>query len=200
MSDLPTSVEGLTLSEYRIGRLKKISPIEKRQQSIGAELLLNHAVKSVFAEIKPPLEICADSLGKLYFKSIPLKFSLSHSGDMAVCAISDENVGIDVEVGIEYKEKIAERFFSAAEIQGLEISADKDTEFGRIWTAKESTLKYLGCGLSRDISSVALINENTVMLSPENTTLKVIYKNLSGAHISVCTAEEKVQSFEHAKI
>ena len=119
---------------------------------------------------------------------------------MAVCAISDVNVGIDVEVGLEYKEKIAERFFNAAEIQQLGIAADKDAEFGRIWTAKESTLKYLGCGLSRDLSSVALINENTVMLSPENTMLKIIYKNLSGAHISVCTAEENVQSFEYIKI
>ena len=200
VSDLPTSVEGLTLSEYRLNKLKKISLDEKRKQSIGAELLLNHALKSVFPELKAPHEIYADDLGKIYFKSLPLKFSLSHSGNIAVCAISDENVGIDVEAEIKYKAKISERFFSAGEIQRLRVACDKDAEFGRIWTAKESALKYLGLGLSRDLSSVELINEDTIRLSPENTSLKVMYKDLSGVHISVCTAGEIVQCLEQVKL
>lgn len=84
-------------------------------------------------------------------------FSLSHAGrHIAVVLAVAENeseqprVGIDVEIPHERisKEKLAGRFFSSNEKARLEKCGYSDAEFLRIWTRKESYLKFVGTGLS----------------------------------------------------
>ena len=43
------------------------------------------------------LTLCRTSEGKPYFAEETVEFSLSHSGEWAVCALSDSAVGVDVE-------------------------------------------------------------------------------------------------------
>ena len=81
VSALPTEAGALPLSAYRLSRLRKLIPPEKRRQSIGAELLLIRALQDLRGDVALPLEIEADELGKPYLKGDALYFSLSHSGD-----------------------------------------------------------------------------------------------------------------------
>jgi 4'-phosphopantetheinyl transferase len=86
-------------------------------------------------------------------------FSLSHSGDVAVLAVSDlREVGIDVEVrrpraGLE---RLASRVLSDAELRHWEATppAQRLESFLRAWTAKEAYLKALGLGLVRPLRDV----------------------------------------------
>lgn len=95
--------------------------------------------------------------GKPYLKDYPeVYFSLSHSGDYAVLAIADSEVGIDVQEFRGYSEKIAKRFYHKEEVQRLDVIADerqKEELFYKIWSGKEAFIKYTGKGMSQDLRS-----------------------------------------------
>jgi 4'-phosphopantetheinyl transferase len=83
----------------------------------------------------------------------PLHFSVSHSGSLALLAISaDGPVGVDVERERDLPNALplAERFFSPAERR--EVRAERPAERSRLflslWTAKEAVLKARGDGLA----------------------------------------------------
>ncbi len=81
-----------------------------------------------------------------------LRFNLSHSGDIAVLAVTDTcEVGVDVEyVKKELKAlDIARRYFSPKESAALESVSltDQQLAFFQGWTRKEALLKALGVGL-----------------------------------------------------
>lgn len=88
----------------------------------------------------------------------PLHFNLSHSGRIALIAVTRHApVGVDVE-----REKplpdwraVASRFFSPAERAQLEAldAADRQRGFYRCWTRKEALIKATGEGLSADLAS-----------------------------------------------
>lgn len=82
-----------------------------------------------------------------------LTFNLSHSGEFALVAVGREReVGVDVEkVRPEIDlERIARRYFSPAEVEGLFIlpTSLQLAAFYRCWTRKEAYIKARGGGLS----------------------------------------------------
>ena len=86
-----------------------------------------------------------------------LAFNLSHSGDVALLAVSRlAAVGIDVELAREVGEarSIARQFFSPAEQAALtREKGDQSAAFLRCWTRKEAIVKALGGGLSIGLAS-----------------------------------------------
>lgn len=84
----------------------------------------------------------------------PLRFNLSHSHELAVCAVTlGREVGVDVEwverAGLEL-ERLAAAFFSPTEravLAGLPES-DRAVAFFDCWTRKEAYLKARGEGLA----------------------------------------------------
>ena len=97
-----------TLSDYRLERLKKTAQSEAKAQSLAAELLLIHAVRSVYPEAELPLKITVGEFGKPELRGIELEFSLSHSADMVLCAISSKCVGADIQLRAAYNAALAE--------------------------------------------------------------------------------------------
>lgn len=78
-----------------------------------------------------------------------LYFNLSHSHEVAVCAVSNSPVGCDVEKIDKAREKIATHFFTPQEMMHLNQfnGEKKDEEFYRLWTMKESYIKMTGEGM-----------------------------------------------------
>lgn len=92
-----------------------------------------------------------DSMGKPFIANYPqIKFNKSHSGNMVGIAISDRNIGIDIE---KYDKcdftLLAERFFSQNEYNEYLTSSDKLDTFFNIWSKKESFLKQTGQGITK---------------------------------------------------
>ncbi len=117
-------------------------------------------ILGAYLDIEPKqLQFSYGERGKPYLKGEQLHFNLSHSGDLALYAITKNlPVGIDVE---EFKatkpvEKIAQRFFSPREqdiIKSLPPQEQKQAFF-RAWTRKEAYLKATGEGLGGGLEEV----------------------------------------------
>jgi 4'-phosphopantetheinyl transferase len=91
-----------------------------------------------------------------------LHFNLSHSGDLALCAVSDREVGVDCERlrCHEDIERVARQFFSSDETHALKRRSgiDQTRFFFRTWVRKEAYVKATGEGLACDTTSFTVEN------------------------------------------
>lgn len=100
-----------------------------------------------------PLTYTYGVQGKPAIVNFPRQFNLSHSGEYVICAVSDGEVGSDIQKWIPYKERTAERFFAPEEwkmLQKLPLSQQKEM-FYTLWTRKEAYGKYTGQGIGKAI-------------------------------------------------
>lgn len=104
------------------------------------------------------LTFTADSYGKPALGDHDLEFNLTHSGDLALVAVTrGRKVGVDVErirAGIS-SFVIARQYFSKAEVAELEtLPIDgRQTAFFTCWTRKEAYIKAQGLGLTLPLES-----------------------------------------------
>lgn len=82
-----------------------------------------------------------------------LYFNISHSDDFVVVAVSDKEIGCDIQEIRAYNPKVAVRHYCENETRLIENSDDKDGAFIRLWALKESILKFTGKGISGGLSS-----------------------------------------------
>ena len=80
-------------------------------------------------------------------------FNISHSGDYVALALSDKEVGCDIQEIRPYNPKVAKRNYSKNETDFIEKSHNKDESFIRLWALKESVLKFTGMGISGGLSN-----------------------------------------------
>jgi len=106
-----------------------------------------------------------------------LEFNLSHSGDMAILAVTrGPAVGVDLEriLHVPELQPIAARFFSAHEIAALNAVPPETRDFAFYcgWTRKEAFLKGLGNGLAHPLDSfdVSLAERSPRILSIRDGT------------------------------
>lgn len=98
--------------------------------------------------------------GKPSLKSQPLHFSLSHSRDLGVVALSRcRPIGVDVEFMDLSRDflRFAKNFFSAAEqadLLGRQLSAGA-AKFYALWTAKEAAIKAADADLATGLREMA---------------------------------------------
>ena len=92
-------------------------------------------------------------------------FNYSHSGDVVMFAISDCEVGCDVQKIGEVRLGAARRAFSEEELKELEGERDPEkrkTLFFRLWTMKESVVKMTGAGFAGGTKSFSAADYNAV--------------------------------------
>ena len=142
-----------TLSEYRRARLASVKPDALRRQGIGAELLLNHAVRSRWKNFPLPLDIVTLEHGKPALRGGEVFIGLSHSGAYAAAAVCDEDFGLDIQRNMQPNPALAQRFFTSAEQEYIARADDAGRAFTEIWCIKESYIKALGTGLATPLSS-----------------------------------------------
>ena len=135
-----------------------------RRLSLGAGLLLNRALQDAGYTTA---EIAVNEYGKPWFPALPdFHFSLSHSGERVLCAVSALPVGCDIEKLGRDTASLARRFFHPKERDWLFSLPEEEqgAAFFRIWTGKESFIKAIGLGLSQPLDSFAVIPGEPVAL------------------------------------
>ena len=103
------------------------------------------------------IEIKRTENGKPYTEE-NVFFSLSHTENFIVCAVSDFEIGIDAEKMrcVEKREKIAKRFLNTEKILS-------DKEFLELWTKHESKVKFYGKKFFNSLEDEK-INTHTFMI------------------------------------
>ena len=117
--------------------------------------LLEQSIRENWPETeKEPFHYIAAPGGKPRLEGHPeIYFNISHCAACVACALGDAPVGIDVENRFPWKESLAARICHPLERERLRKLEPEEQEqwLNRIWSRKESYLKYLGTGIRRDL-------------------------------------------------
>jgi len=112
-----------------------------------------------------PLSEIGFILGKnkkpeLRSESNKIRFNVSHSGDLVLIAISDTDVGVDIEQCVptfNYSE-VLKHSFSKQEIDYIEHATDSRELFFKLWTRKEALTKASSKGLDDDLRNIPCLD------------------------------------------
>lgn len=106
-------------------------------------------------------EIARLPSGKPVAKSGEICFSVSHSGDMWLCAVHTGPVGVDIEmVKPRNFSAIAGRLFS---VQEQQYAGHDPHRFYEIWCAKEAWVKLEGTGIARGFSGICTARDGNAL-------------------------------------
>ncbi|NMB34027.1 MAG: 4'-phosphopantetheinyl transferase superfamily protein [Clostridium sp.] len=185
------------LPRDKVDRIKRFRRIEDSMRTLAADLLIRTAACIRFNTQNRFLKFQKGCKGKPYLlNNKDFHFNLSHSGDFAVCAISNKTIGIDIEKVQDMDFSIAKRFFSQSETQDL-FSKDGEARkqyFFDLWTLKESYIKADGRGMFLPLNSFSFgIKDNIITFKTENKLRDCFFKIYTIADqykISVCTLED----------
>ena len=166
-------------AEYRCQTDAVKSRIDKKnekgkEESLSALCLLRRAIKKVFGGTDYTVKY--NENGKPFTDKCFV--SLSHSGGFVACALSDKNIGLDIEVLKNIKRRDVYIFFTDREKNYVnENPRLLSQRFLEIWTKKEAAVKFYSSRLCNcaDIDTFNL---------PK--TLSVLTKWQDNLVISVC--------------
>ena len=148
---------------YRFEKDKKLSA--------GAYLLLKKLLSD--ANIKSPV-FKTGKYGKAYISNFEnIYFNLSHSSKIVLCAISDKEVGVDVEyIDPAIDLNIAKNYFYNTEYENIMNAKNRPDEFFKYWVLKESYMKYTGLGMNLKLDRFEIIIEDEIKLKNDKDNLK----------------------------
>ena len=125
------------------------------------EILAKTVIKKTFGIDIAKQKFAYLEYGKPYLPNYPdVHFNISHSGEYVACAVSDKPVGVDIQKIGECNSDVAERVCNEKELEQIENSSDKASEFTKLWTQKEAVLKMYGTGIASGDIKNCLNNHN----------------------------------------
>ena len=89
-------------------------------------------------------KIIKNEAGKPYYENGPF-FNISHSGKYVIMAVSNKEVGVDIEENVEKDMTMLIKIFNEAEAKMIKEHAD----FYYLWCAKESLIKCMGSSINK---------------------------------------------------
>ena len=123
--------------------------IQNGDQHGTAELLLNRSLEQC-TDVQTPARYHRNEHGKPYLMETPeIYVNWSHSMDYVICAISDQEVGIDLQkMDREPKENLIRKALTEEEQEFYRSvpKPERQKLFYQYWSVKESFLKALGTG------------------------------------------------------
>lgn len=171
--------------------------------SMTAGMLLQEVACRVCNIVPDKLETDKGEQGKPYIRGADgFYYNISHSGEYVVLAYGGQELGIDIEHIRDKDIAVAKRCFTEEEyayIAGENLDAvgcpaieNQDERFFRVWTMKESYLKYTGEGISVPLNS---FNVKPHELTVENTGLSFDIHRFRDYLITVCARDVSVVEY-----
>lgn len=153
-------------------------PTRQENGSLAVRKLLRHAVLLTYGISAPEIEKTEN--GKPWFPTLPqLHFSLSHTQEYVLCALSDVPVGCDIE---NNRRKVSPRL-SARVCHPEELAA---FPFFSLWTLKESLIKLTDSRL-RDLKTMVFEHRGNDIFSPSFDVYGMLYHTVPGHTVAVCS-------------
>lgn len=146
--------DDIYISPVRKEKIQKLKTERARRLSLAAEAAYNEVSMSLTGEIIPyQYNEKGKPINDRFF------FSLSHSGEYAVCVSANTPVGVDIQKINKANTEIAKRFFSDDEFEYVKKGHNKDECFFEIWTKKEAFVKAFGQGINSDFSKFSVLKD-----------------------------------------
>lgn len=125
-----------------------------RRLSLAAYLLLMEGLQKEYSITEKPV-FDYSGKGKPSIKGHPdIHFNFSHSGNIALCALSNQPVGADVETLRKITPSLIRFTMNDIEQTQINTSSNPTMQFLFYWTRKEALLKLTGDGIRNDIKDV----------------------------------------------
>ncbi|MCR4593936.1 MAG: 4'-phosphopantetheinyl transferase superfamily protein [Clostridiales bacterium] len=134
---------------------------DDKKRTVCADMLARKMLGKVYGIPEESISVFHDSDGKPTSSIEGVFLSLSHSGDYALCALSDCPVGADIEEIHEIPETTVRRVCNEDELAYLSEAESEDERtkrFFEIWTGKEAVFKS-GCGKGDNITEISVMEE-----------------------------------------
>lgn len=145
------------ISEKRKQAAEKVAPKNKNAslEKIASEVLLAYALKQ---QLPTTYKLLKN--GKPYIPTLPF-FNISHSYPYVVCAVSNKEVGVDIEKVSRMKTTLARQILSPVEYKNCQtVSGAKLLNLlCEKWVRKEAYLKMLGIGLKRSMTDITFVGD-----------------------------------------
>ena len=124
----------------------------KHMSEMGGRLL-EYAVSRLYRIGTDELSRSKGEHGKPYFCVHPeVRFNISHTGNLVMCAVSDFEIGIDVQEKEQINtDRIAKKIMSPGEYEKYLAGSERRDFFYRVWVMKESYVKWTGDGITREL-------------------------------------------------
>lgn len=177
----------------RLERSERYRFEEDRLRCLGVGVLLWEILK-----IREE-DLLAGPQGKPYVSGDERKFNISHSGDYIVLAVSDTEVGVDIELMNERHLDVAERVYTAEELDWMRGEKEPEDRnkikkrFFRLWTLKESVMKACGKGflLSPESFSVMPLIKGRAICVDGTCRYAFSSDAVPGYGLAVCCTEKR---------
>lgn len=192
------------VSEEKIEYFKSFLSAEKQERldrfhfradmlrTLYGEVLMRYVMCKRIGVQNHDLQIEKNEYGKPYLKNHNLQYNISHSGNMVICAISNNEVGVDIEEIKDMDIEIVKRCYSEKEAAYI-IEQQGNVqlrEFYRIWTLKEAYVKYLGVGIHKSFDSFSfdekVVSGSEFRFQENGKTVYFKQYDLNGYMCSVC--------------
>ena len=145
------------MTELRICRHNGLS---SEQERALAKRLLKNALAERLPHRPAQFQLEYGKHGKPYLKDAALQFSISYTHGICLIALSDGEIGADIERLRTAKLHVANRCFTDSENHYLHQDMELfDKRFYELWTQKEAYLKYTGEGFYRTPKSVDVLSQ-----------------------------------------
>ena len=144
------------MTELRICRHNGLS---SEQERALAKRLLKNALAERLPHRPAQFQLEYGKYGKPYLKDAALQVSVSYTYGICLIALSDGEIGADIERLRAAQPYAASRCFTDAENRYLHHDMELfDKRFYELWTQKEAYLKYTGEGFYRSPKSVDVLS------------------------------------------
>jgi 4'-phosphopantetheinyl transferase len=151
-NDLEMSLD--LISEERYSKIQRYKFDTDKIRSALVYLLLRIGLFNEFEYVSKPIIFQKGNEKPKLADMNKIEFNLSHCKKAVACAISDKPIGVDVQELVSYNKGLGEMTLSEAELKYIESSENRDLEFTKLWTRKESYGKYWGFGIAYNLKSV----------------------------------------------
>jgi 4'-phosphopantetheinyl transferase len=153
------AVDPSTLSADEHTRASQFRFDRDRRRWVAARVLLRRVLGEYLGCAPSNLTFTYSAHGKPMIAGDPVRFNLSHAGDLAVCATSPiAEIGIDVEHirSIEGIEALFRSISSVREYSAFRLlsPAQRTRAFFETWTVKEACVKAMGTGLTTPLAEI----------------------------------------------
>lgn len=199
----------IVLAEEHWQRIEQCANVQDRKRRLMGCLLAAYALKEYRFHTKEEKEkgsgkrsewelpaFSRQKNGKPVLAQEPgFYFNISHSGEYAVCAVSEASVGIDIQQRRPVSGNLAQRVLSDREQRILAAAGEKREEvFFRLWCAKEAYIKYTGQGMRQAMQTFSAdLQQGRILTQEGEEPVKLIEMDVPGENgyrMSVCGEEE----------